>query len=105
MFANYSMQSYDHYFDLATHFEKYFSTISNVVKMPTHLAAHLHFFQDTIPDKKMQKSHPSNRTKTLQTMDRQATKERTPAGNSGLAKVAVHCYADRFVVKENLYSA
>ncbi|OJV29298.1 MAG: hypothetical protein BGO32_07025 [Bacteroidetes bacterium 37-13] len=57
------MQIYDHYFDRANHFEKYFSTISNVMKMPTHLAAHLHFFQHTIPLKNA-KEPPSNRTKT-----------------------------------------
>jgi hypothetical protein len=31
--------------------------------------------------------------------------ERNTGANTGLAKVAVHYYADSFVVKENLYSA
>ncbi|OYU93011.1 MAG: hypothetical protein CFE21_22075 [Bacteroidetes bacterium B1(2017)] len=35
-------------------------------------------------------------------MDRQATTERTPAPNSGLAKVAVQCSADTFVVNQSL---
>jgi len=35
-------------------------------------------------------------------MDRQATTERTPAPNSGLAKVAVQCSADTFVVNQTL---
>jgi hypothetical protein len=34
-------------------------------------------------------------------MDRQVTTDRTPAGNSGLAKVAVSFSADTFVVKES----
>jgi hypothetical protein len=31
--------------------------------------------------------------------------KRTTATNTGLAKVAVQCSADKFVVKENLYYA
>ena len=47
--------------------------------MPTHLVAHLNFFQTHRPTQKNPKEPPSQRTKTLQTMDRQATTERTPA--------------------------
>jgi len=45
---------------------------------------------------KKAKEPPSQRTKTAVTMDRNSTTERTPACNSGLAKVAVQCSADIF---------
>jgi hypothetical protein len=48
------------------------------------------------------KELPSQRTKTLQTMDNRATTDRTPAPNSGLAKLAVQYSADTFVVNQNL---
>jgi len=35
-------------------------------------------------------------------MDRKTTTDRTPACNSGLAKVAVQCSADTFVVNQTL---
>jgi len=35
-------------------------------------------------------------------MDRKATTDRRPACNSGLAKVAVQCSADTFVVNQTL---
>jgi hypothetical protein len=35
-------------------------------------------------------------------MDNRATTDRTPAGNSGLAKVAVQCSADSFLVNQSL---
>jgi hypothetical protein len=35
-------------------------------------------------------------------MDNRATTERTPACNTGLAKVAVQCSADTFVVNQSL---
>jgi len=35
-------------------------------------------------------------------MNRQATTDKTPAPNSGLAKVAVQCSADSFVVNQTL---
>ena len=57
--------------------------------MPTHFVAHLHFLPTQKPKQKNAKELPSQRTKTLQTMDRQATTERTPAGNSGFAKKRV----------------
>ena len=47
------------------------------------------FFQRTDQRKKNPKEPPSQRTKTLQTMDRQATTERTPAPNSTYKKLAV----------------
>jgi hypothetical protein len=63
--------------------------------------AHLYFLQPHRPTLKNPKEPPSQCTKTLQTMNRQATTDRTPAGNSGLAKVAVSFSADTFVVKES----
>jgi hypothetical protein len=53
------------------------------------LVAHLHFLPTQKPNKKMQKSYQANAPKTLKTMDRQASTERTPAGNSGFAKKRV----------------
>jgi len=53
------------------------------------LVAHLHFLPTQKPNKKMQKSYQANAPKTPQTMDRQATTDRTPAGNSGFAKKRV----------------
>jgi hypothetical protein len=66
------------------------------------LVAHLHFLPTQKPNKKNAKELPSQSTKTLQTMDRQASTERTPAGNKGLAKVAVQFSADTFVVNQSL---
>ena len=65
------------------------------------MVAHLHFLPTQKPNKKMQKSYQANAPKTLQKMDRQATTERTPAPNSGLAKVAVSFSADTLLVKES----
>jgi hypothetical protein len=53
------------------------------------LVAHLHFLLTHKAKRKNAKELPSQRTKTLQTMDRQATTEKTPAGNSGFAKKRV----------------
>jgi len=50
----------------------------------------------------MQKSFQANAPKTLQTIDRQATTDRTPAPNSGLAKKRVSCFYDTFVVKQTV---
>ena len=36
-------------------------------------------------------------------MDGQTTTEKTPACNTGLAKVAVQCSADTFVVNQSLF--
>jgi hypothetical protein len=66
------------------------------------LVAHLYFLPTLKPKQKNPKELPSQRTKTLLTMDRQASTERTPAGNTGLAKVAVQCFADTFVVNQSL---
>jgi len=66
------------------------------------LVAHLYFFQTHRPTQKNPKEPLSQRTKTQQIMDRQATTERTPALNSGLAKVAVQCSAETFVVNQSL---
>ena len=60
------------------------------------------FFANAKAKQKSAKELPSQRTKPLQTMDRQATTEKTPAPNSGLAKVAVQCSADTFVVNQSL---
>ncbi len=62
----------------------------------------------------MQKCYQANAQKTLQTMDRQATTERTPAGNSGFAKKRVQwliehstsyqhlCWVDSLVLRNPL---
>ncbi|MBK8956822.1 MAG: hypothetical protein IPM34_14910 [Saprospiraceae bacterium] len=63
--------------------------------------AHLYFFPTHRPTQKNPKEPPSQRTKTQQIMDNRATTDRTPAPNSGLAKVAVQCSADTFVVTES----
>ncbi|MBK9564457.1 MAG: hypothetical protein IPO37_04510 [Saprospiraceae bacterium] len=46
----------------------------------------------------MQKSHQANAPNIAVTMDRHTTTERTPACKTSLAKVAVQCSADTFVV-------
>ena len=70
--------------------------------MLTLLVAHLHFLPTQKPNKKMQKSYQANAPKTAVTMDNRATTDRTPACNTGLAKVAVQCSADTFVVNQSL---
>ena len=51
---------------------------------------------------------PVTQTDTTKTLKRitvnglQGRPRRTPAGNTGLAKVAVQCYADTFVVNQSL---
>ena len=67
-----------------------------------HLLAHLYFFNALSHAKKIQKSHQANAPKTLQTMDRQATTERTPAHNSTYPKGGVSCSKDSFVVNQTL---
>ena len=64
--------------------------------------AHLYFLQPHRPTLKNPKEPPSQRTKTLQTMDRQATTERTPAPNSTYPKGGVSCSKDSFVVNQTL---
>jgi len=51
--------------------------------------AHLYFFPTHRPTQKNPKEPPSQRTKTLQNMDRKATTDRRPACNSGFAKKRV----------------
>jgi len=46
------------------------------------LVAHLYFLPTLKPKQKNPKELPSQRTKTLLTMDRQASTERTPAGKT-----------------------
>ncbi len=69
--------------------------------MPTHFVAHLHFLPTQKPKQKNAKELPSQRTKTLQTMDRQATTDRTPAPNTGLEKVASSVLILSFVLRIN----
>jgi hypothetical protein len=64
--------------------------------------AHLNFFQCTDQRKKNPKEPPSQRTTTRQTMTETTTTERRAACNTGLAKVAVQCSADSFVVNQSL---
>lgn len=57
------------------------------------------------------KKYPTAQPGTTKTVQRsidnglQGRTTRTTGYNTGLAKVAVHCYADSFVVKENYHSA
>jgi hypothetical protein len=64
--------------------------------------AHFHFFPTHKAKQKNAKEPPSQRTTTLQTMDRQATTERTPAPNSTYPKGGVSCSKDTFVVNQTL---
>jgi len=66
------------------------------------LAAHLYFFAKHRPTLKNPKEPPTNRTKTLQTMDNRASKDRTPACNSTYPKGGVSCSKDSFVVNQTL---
>lgn len=50
----------------------------------------------------LQKSMPFQPHRHSTTADRQASTERRAACNSGLAKVAVQCSADSFVVNQSL---
>ena len=68
---------------------------------PTHLQAHLHFLPTLQANKKNAKEPASNRTGTLQTLDRRATTERTPAPNSTFAIGGVPCSADSLVLAES----
>jgi len=69
---------------------------------PTLLLAHLHFLPTHKPTLKNAKELPSQRTKTLQTMDNRATTDRTPAPNSTYPKGGVWCSKDSFVVNQTL---
>jgi hypothetical protein len=60
----------------------------------------LKFFAKHRPTIKNPKEPPSQRTKTLQTMDNRATTDRTPAPNSTFPKGGVSCSKDSFVVIE-----
>ena len=66
------------------------------------MVAHLHFFPTRKSTLKNAKELPSQRTKTPQTMNETTTTERRAACNTGLAKVAVQCSADTFVVNQSL---
>jgi hypothetical protein len=52
------------------------------------------------PTLKNAKEQPSQRTKTLQTMDNRATTDRTPAPNSTYPKGGVSCSKDSFAVNQ-----
>jgi hypothetical protein len=72
------------------------------------LVAHLHFLPRHKSKLKNAKELPSQRTKTLHTMDSQATTERTPAPNSTYKKLAAQwlnealCFVSSFVVADSL---
>jgi len=66
------------------------------------LVARLHFLPTHKSTLKNAKELPSQRTKTLQTMNRQATTDRTPAPNSTYPKGGVSCSKDSFVVNQTL---
>jgi hypothetical protein len=71
------------------------------------LVAHLHFLPTHKPTLKNAKELPSQRTKTLQTMDNRATTDRTPAPNSTYKKLAVQwlnqvlCFVSSSVVADS----
>ena len=66
------------------------------------LVAHLHFSPTHKPTLKNAKELPSKHTTTRQTMTETTTTDRRAACNTGLAKVAVQCSADTFVVNQSL---
>ena len=66
------------------------------------MVAHLHFLPTHKPTLKNAKELPSQRTTTRQTMNETTMTERRAACNTGLAKVAVQCSADSFVVNQTL---
>lgn len=59
------------------------------------LVAHLHFTNRTKPNKKCKRATKPTHQKTVETMDRNTTTERTPACNKGLAKLRVKCKIQR----------
>ena len=71
--------------------------------MPTHLVAHLYFFNAQPNANKIQKSHQANAPKTLQTMDNTATTDRRPACNSGFAKKRVQWLIEHSTSYQHLW--
>ena len=66
------------------------------------MVAHLHFLPTHKAKQKNAKELPSQRTTTRQTMTETTATDRRAACNTGLAKVAVQCSADTFVVNQTL---
>ena len=70
--------------------------------MPTHLVAHLQFRTSKRQTQKLQKSHQANAQGQTK-MDRQLhDRKEGRRHNRRLAKVAVQCSADSFVVNQSL---
>ena len=73
---------------------------------PTHLHSHLLFCNRTDQPKKSKReckpTHPVSATIQCKLGRTQLRTERRAACNTGLAKVAVQCSADTFVVKQSL---
>jgi hypothetical protein len=65
--------------------------------------AHLYFFNALSNAKKIQKSHQANAPKTLQTMDRQATTERTPAPNIAYEQKGLSSFSNIHFFNNLLY--
>jgi hypothetical protein len=66
------------------------------------LVAHLQFFQTHNTSQKTAKEPPSQRTTTDQMNGQMAYRQEGRTANTGLAKVAVQCSADTFVVNQSL---
>jgi len=74
-----------------------FQKINNMEKKkPTHLVAHLHFFQTHKAEQKMQKSYQANARGQCKLDTTDLRPKRSPAGNSTLPKVAVQCFVGQF---------
>ncbi len=75
-------------------------------QVPTHLHSHLLFCNRTDQPKKSKReckpTHPDSATIHCKHRRTQLRTERRAACNSGLAKVAVQCSADTFVVNQTL---
>ena len=69
---------------------------------PTHLQAHFIFSNHTTPTLKNKKSLQANAQGQCKLDTTDLRPKRSPACNTGLAKVAVQCSADTFVVNQSL---
>jgi hypothetical protein len=86
-----------------------FQKISNDMekKKPTHLAAHLHFFQTHKAEQKMQKSCQANARGQCKLDTTDLRPKRSPAGNSTYKKLAVQwlnealCFVSRSVLADS----
>jgi len=66
------------------------------------LVAHLHFSKHTEPNKKCKRATKPTHQETAIMDGQQHDRKEARTGNTGLAKVAVQCSADTFVVNQSL---